>query len=100
MSLSFGTFSDFGEAEGIRQLTYAQLADSIPQVQRWDGTRFQAQHKLEDALRNQGQVFLMVDTEATQEGFGRVAVKQMPNNWVCKNYEQFLLIHPEAREKP
>lgn len=65
-------------------------------VQIWEPDRFQMVGKIQDAVRNQGQVHRMRDGAN-----GRyVAVKQMPNEWVGTSHEDFLKLHPSEMEQP
>lgn len=52
--------------------------------------------KLQDATRNRGQVYLMNDTNLGK----LVAVKQMPNWWICRSHSDFVIEHPSETELP
>mmetsp|Transcript_84913 Transcript_84913/g.259264 ORF Transcript_84913/g.259264 Transcript_84913/m.259264 type:complete len:410 (-) Transcript_84913:133-1362(-) len=66
------------------------------EVQAWDSSRFEMVGKVQDAVRNRGSVHQMVDIE-----LGRpVAVKRMPNDWVCQSHQDFVQHHPEETELP
>jgi len=49
-----------------------------------------------DASRNEGEVQLVRDQVNDQ----LVAVKRMPNKWICKSHEDFLRSHPGETELP
>jgi serine/threonine protein kinase len=88
-------------SRGCRSLTYAELAESVPRVEDWDRKRFRLDRKLQDAVRNQGDVVLMEDTLAETGGeFARVAVKRMPNSWIQESSSRFAAKHAHATERP
>jgi serine/threonine protein kinase len=62
----------------------------------WQEQRFQELQLLADAKRNRGTVHLMKDLERNRS----VAVKQMPNWWICKSHGDFLAEHPSETELP
>eukprot|EP00747_Dinoflagellata_sp_TGD_P050200 gnl/TRDRNA2_/TRDRNA2_146619_c0_seq4.p1 gnl/TRDRNA2_/TRDRNA2_146619_c0~~gnl/TRDRNA2_/TRDRNA2_146619_c0_seq4.p1 ORF type:complete len:401 (-),score=68.46 gnl/TRDRNA2_/TRDRNA2_146619_c0_seq4:60-1262(-) len=65
-------------------------------VEPWHADAWEPISKLQDAPRNRGQVMLMRNKEV-----GKVfAVKQMPNNWVCKSHAKFSAKHPDEDEMP
>jgi len=66
------------------------------EVRPWDPQRFQKVRVLQDAARNHGQVHLMLDTHSDEP----VAVKQIPNSWICSNHSEFLSKHPLETELP
>jgi hypothetical protein len=72
------------------------LAFDVSTVQSWNAGRFETLGKIEDASRNHGSVCLMKDSEQGS----LVAVKQMPNEWVCDSYDTFCKAHPEETEHP
>lgn len=65
-------------------------------VRPWEPERFGMLSKLQDAARNRGQVHRMVDSK---HGL-HVAVKKMPNDWVCVSHEDFVRQHPQEAEQP
>merc|ERR1711972_1241750 len=65
-------------------------------VQTWMPDRFQMISKLQDAARNKGQVHEMYDRLVDKQ----VAVKQMPNEWVCESHQEFIKCHPGETERP
>jgi len=66
------------------------------EVQPWDESRFRLLRKLGDAHRNKGAVKLMRDRQAGKQ----VAVKEMPNTWLCESPEEFIRQHPNQAENP
>jgi len=66
------------------------------EMQPWDATRFRFIRRLQDACRNHGQVNLMFDTVDSC----LVAVKQMPNWWICQSHGEFLEEHSAETELP
>lgn len=88
-----------GTPEAGRFIRAPQLLCSVfkpGDVQVWDPSRFEMLDKIQDAVQNHGQVLCMRDA-----GDGKcVAVKQMPNDWVCMSHEDFLKLHPLATEQP
>jgi len=66
-------------------------------VQQWDEDRFKLVKKLCDATRNRGIVNLMEDQ---QNGKKLVAVKRMPNEWLCKSHQDFVKAYPNETELP
>lgn len=52
---------------------------------------------LQEAARNQGRVYHMEDRT---EGGCALAVKRMPNTWVCANPADFAKCHPSSGERP
>jgi len=66
------------------------------EVAPWDETRFELLSKVQDAARNNGHVDQMRDAIS---GI-RVAVKTMPNDWVCDNHNDFMKMHPFETEHP
>lgn len=65
-------------------------------VQAWDPQRFKVLGKVQDAVRNCGQVYRMLDSTDDRQ----VAVKKMPNNWVCMCHDEFVKEHPQETELP
>jgi len=63
---------------------------------RWDSGRFAMVGKVQDAPRNHGHVFSMWDRARGH----LVAVKEMPNTWVCESHEAFGRSHPGETEQP
>jgi len=68
----------------------------VTEVQPWCPERFRCATKLQDAVRNRGQVLQMYDTLLGAS----VAVKIMPSDWVCASPEAFLNRHPKEIEQP
>lgn len=66
------------------------------EVGSWDPERFEMVGKLQDAERNQGQVFVMRDIESAM----CVAVKRVPNAWICSSHAEFLKEHGHETELP
>lgn len=56
------------------------------EVMSWQSENFEFLEKLQDAPRNQGEVYLMRNVEEDV----LVAVKRMPNHWICKSYQEFM----------
>lgn len=71
-------------------------AFSRAEVRQWEPARFRALGKLQDAVRNKGQVHRMLDVVEGRS----VAVKKMPNDWACSGQEDFLAQHPSEMEHP
>jgi len=65
-------------------------------VRPWTSDRFQMVGKVQDAARNKGQVHEMCDSMHGK----RVAVKHMPNDWVCRSHDDFMRHHPGETERP
>mmetsp|Transcript_83854 Transcript_83854/g.211182 ORF Transcript_83854/g.211182 Transcript_83854/m.211182 type:complete len:389 (+) Transcript_83854:47-1213(+) len=65
-------------------------------VRAWEPGRFFMVGKVQDAARNQGVVHQMYDVLQGE----RVAVKQMPNEWVCADHEISLFVHRHETERP
>lgn len=65
-------------------------------VQPWEPRRYELVGKMQDALRNNGQVECMRDVV----GGKSVAVKTMPNNWICVTPEEFHKAAPHEIEQP
>mmetsp|Transcript_131926 Transcript_131926/g.341437 ORF Transcript_131926/g.341437 Transcript_131926/m.341437 type:complete len:429 (+) Transcript_131926:86-1372(+) len=72
------------------------LAFDPANVQEWQPKRFERLGKVQDAVRNRGHVDQMLDAVAGR----KVAVKQMPNDWVCESHEAFVRQHPLETEQP
>jgi len=72
------------------------LCFNAADVRSWNPNGFEFIQKLQDAVRNQGEVFLMRDTVNHAE----VAVKRMPATWMGSSWEDFRRRHPESPEKP
>jgi len=72
--------------------TYFKTDEIIP----WDEGRFTLKGKLCDALRNKGVVELMIDVKTGEE----VAVKSMPQAWMCASHEDFVRKFPKESELP
>jgi len=68
----------------------------LAEVCAWDGDNFELIQKLQDAVRNQGEVLLMHDKASNTQ----VAVKRMPTEWVGSSHEDFRLRHPDESENP
>jgi len=66
------------------------------EVRTWEPKRFEMVGKVQDAVRNRGQVHQMLDTTKGT----KVAVKRMPNDWVCNSHEDFVKHHPHETELP
>jgi len=62
----------------------------------WDSGRFAMVGKLQDAPRNFGHVSSMRDKRTGC----LVAVKEMPNSWMCDNHEAFIKRHCHETEQP
>mmetsp|Transcript_31517 Transcript_31517/g.104462 ORF Transcript_31517/g.104462 Transcript_31517/m.104462 type:complete len:388 (+) Transcript_31517:74-1237(+) len=73
-----------------------KAAFDIGDMQTWQPTRFKLVGKIQDAVRNYGQVVLMIDTLTGNQ----VAVKQIPNSWICQQPEEFDRQHPGEKEQP
>jgi len=69
---------------------------SSAEVRAWDPSGFELIQKLQDAVRNQGEVLLMRDLASNAQ----VAVKRMPATWVGSSHEDFVVKHPDESEKP
>lgn len=67
-------------------------------VEPWDSTRIVLVKPLQDAARNHGQVQLMKDTAARDDKL--MAVKRMPNRWMCSGPAEFETKYASASEKP
>lgn len=65
-------------------------------IQQWDSTRFQDVQMMQKAARNHGQVHRMQDFEEGKS----VAVKVMPNKWICESAAEFAKTHPFETEQP
>lgn len=65
-------------------------------IRWWRQERFEAVKKVEEAPRNLGQVLLMRDNEDDK----LVAVKVMPNSWVCNSHPDFVKTYPREIEFP
>lgn len=65
-------------------------------VQPWDPFRFEVVRKLQNADRNKGVVYLVHDKK--EERFA--AMKQMPNDWILGNHDEFMEKHPQENEQP
>lgn len=65
-------------------------------VQEWDAGRFALVRTIQTAHRNRGHVHQMFDRYYGQQ----VAVKQMPNEWVCKAHDDFVKKYTHERELP
>lgn len=65
-------------------------------VEVWKPERFETIQKIQEAVRNRGHVHLMRDLSNDN----LVAVKQMPNSWVCRCHEEFIMQHPSETELP
>lgn len=76
----------------------AALHEAFPpeEVKPWEEGQFEQVEKVQDAVRNHGQVHVMRDAAN-----GRlVAVKKMPNEWVQKCHTDFLRHYPYETEQP
>jgi serine/threonine protein kinase len=80
----------------IRIPAEPHTAFDTSRVEPWESERFELQKKLYDAKRNCGQVLLMFDNKFNR----KVAIKQMPNKWICSSHETFLQEHPTETECP
>jgi len=78
---------------GLEPLTAAFDAGD---VQTWEPTRFKMVGKIQDSARNHGQVVHMIDELTGNE----VAVKQIPNSWICRQPEEFDRQHRGEKEQP
>mmetsp|Transcript_52465 Transcript_52465/g.162881 ORF Transcript_52465/g.162881 Transcript_52465/m.162881 type:complete len:410 (+) Transcript_52465:113-1342(+) len=67
-------------------------------VKPWRAGSFRLVGKLQDAVRNKGQVDEM--RLVTPDGSLPVAVKRMPTSWVTKGPQEFDSTYPSAPEKP
>lgn len=66
------------------------------EVKPWKEGRFEPIEKVQDAIRNHGQVHVMRDVAD-----GRlVAVKKMPNRWVRASHAEFVRRYPCETEQP
>jgi len=74
------------------------MKDVSSKVKPWDSTRVVLVKPLQDAARNHGQVLLMKDTASKDETL--MAVKRMPNRWMCMGPGDFDSRYPTASEKP
>jgi serine/threonine protein kinase len=88
-----GTMANKGDGQAS-----IQLHSSFPteEVKPWKDGTFKYVRKLADATRNRGLVNLMQNTQTDE----LVAVKQMPNNWIGKNHDDFIQLHPTETELP
>lgn len=66
------------------------------QIQPWEPERFEMLGKVQDATRNRGVVHHMLDSSDQRH----VAVKTMPNDWICSCHDDFVKQHPEETEQP
>lgn len=96
-----------GREESRQEAAFRELVEGVDAhvaVEAWDSNRFRTMGRLQAAQRNQGQVLLMVDTQAQEEGFmggfARVAVKQMPNHWMLESSRKFSSVYPSSAERP
>mmetsp|Transcript_87605 Transcript_87605/g.228589 ORF Transcript_87605/g.228589 Transcript_87605/m.228589 type:complete len:385 (-) Transcript_87605:58-1212(-) len=78
---------------GLEPLTAAFDAGD---VQTWEPMRFKMVGKIQDSARNHGQVVHMIDKLTGNE----VAVKQIPNSWICQQPEEFDRQHSGEKEQP
>eukprot|EP00445_Apocalathium_hangoei_P016588 CAMPEP_0203909196 /NCGR_PEP_ID=MMETSP0359-20131031/50531_1 /ASSEMBLY_ACC=CAM_ASM_000338 /TAXON_ID=268821 /ORGANISM="Scrippsiella Hangoei, Strain SHTV-5" /LENGTH=409 /DNA_ID=CAMNT_0050834383 /DNA_START=17 /DNA_END=1246 /DNA_ORIENTATION=- len=65
-------------------------------VKTWEPTNFKLVRKIQDAPSSHGQVLHMIDTCTGKE----VAVKQIPNSWICQHPEDLDQQHNGASEQP
>lgn len=65
-------------------------------VQRWESGRFRMERVLQSAPRNKGRVDHMFDASTGMH----VAVKHIPNSWVCESHDVFAARHPRETERP
>merc|ERR1719440_1142555 len=70
--------------------------DPSTDVQPLEPDRFSVERELSEAVRNQGKVSLMWDSQ----GKVHVAAKQMPNSWICGSHAEFIAKYPEETEWP
>lgn len=83
-------------SSGTRAPEPLHTAFDTSEVWAWEPARFEMVGKVQDAVRNRGQVHQMVDTTRGK----RVAVKCMPNDWVCSSHDDFVKQHPHETELP
>mmetsp|Transcript_81847 Transcript_81847/g.254021 ORF Transcript_81847/g.254021 Transcript_81847/m.254021 type:complete len:383 (-) Transcript_81847:45-1193(-) len=69
---------------------------AMEDVQRWDHASFRMERTICRAPQNKGRVDQMLDACTSVY----VAVKTMPNDWVCECQELFAQRHPFACERP
>jgi len=73
-----------------------KVAFDTGDVQTWEPMRFKMVGKIQDSARNHGQVVHMIDKLTGNE----VAVKQIPNSWICQQPEEFDRQHSGEKEQP
>jgi len=71
-------------------------AFSPDDVQPWKPGHFEMVKKVQDAIRNRGQVHVMRDSVNDR----LVAVKRMPNEWVRTSHSEFVQKYPFESEQP
>jgi len=85
-----------GSRPSVRAPEALHSAFDPAEVQPWKPGHFDMVEKVQDAVRNKGQVHIMRD--ATSEKL--VAVKCMPNDWVCSCHSDFVSQYPSEIEQP
>mmetsp|Transcript_130161 Transcript_130161/g.324537 ORF Transcript_130161/g.324537 Transcript_130161/m.324537 type:complete len:386 (-) Transcript_130161:544-1701(-) len=88
--------SELDLVDALANPSQALYAFDSAGVRAWEPGRFCMVRKAQDATRNQGVVYQMLDLIEGQS----VAVKQMPNEWVCCDHEMSLLMHRDETERP
>lgn len=91
------------ENEGLRPYQNADLELSMQRVaadvKPWERGCFRLVNKLQDAVRNKGQVDQM-RMRLPGGGERMVAVKRMPTSWVAQTPKEFQKMYPTAPERP
>uniref|UniRef100_A0A7S4Q029 Protein kinase domain-containing protein n=1 Tax=Alexandrium monilatum TaxID=311494 RepID=A0A7S4Q029_9DINO len=83
----------------LQKLACGELSPThfdVSDIQRWEPGRFRFERMVQKAPRNKGQVDHMFDVALGQH----VAVKMVPDDWVCESHELFKLKFPCATECP
>lgn len=88
-----GSISDSAD---VSEKPLRSCASQPVDVKPWDSGRFAMVGMLQDAPRNCGRVVCMHD----RLHGSRVAVKEMPNEWVLENHEAFTTARPHETERP
>jgi serine/threonine protein kinase len=88
-------FSKQAEDHSRADCTF-HMAFQPSEIKPWPSARFEMIRKLQDAHRNQGSVYLMLDKVENMP----VAVKEMPLSWIGRNHDEFMALHPKETELP
>jgi len=78
----------------------ASIAAASDEIKPWMSGCFANISRLEDAVGNKGHVDSMSMRSSSGRFLAKVAVKLMPNEWVCRSAEDFDHEHPFASERP